>query len=48
MNSGADAKQLAAEGSASVNGVLDLRRGKPLRDRDVLKVSGQARVALVP
>ena len=47
VDTGADAKQLIAEGSAMVNGEPELRRGRQLRDGDVVEVSGQcARVAL--
>jgi ribosome-associated protein len=40
-SSGGEAKTLIQEGGVTVNGEVDLRRGRKLRGGDVVKVSGR-------
>jgi ribosome-associated protein len=40
-SSGGEAKTLIQEGGVTVNGEVDLRRGRKLRAGDVVKVGGQ-------
>jgi len=42
LESGAEAKLVIADGEVSVNGEVELRRGRQLRDGDVVSVFGQA------
>ncbi|WP_200175042.1 RNA-binding S4 domain-containing protein [Tomitella cavernea] len=45
LDSGAEAKQVIAEGEVAVNGETETRRGRQLRDGDVVSVFGtEARV----
>ena len=41
-DSGADAKELLAAGEVSVNGEPEERRGRQLRDGDVVRAGGEA------
>lgn len=41
IDSGADAKAVIAEGLVSVNGEIDLRRGRQLRAGDEISIAGQ-------
>ena len=41
-DTGADAKLLVEEGGASVNGEVDTRRGRKLRDGDVVTAGGES------
>jgi len=46
IESGAEAKGVIADGLVSVNGEVEVRRGRQLRDGDVVEVGGMsARVA---
>lgn len=46
IESGADAKEVIADGLVSVNGEVDVRRGRQLRVGDVVEIGGSnARVA---
>ncbi len=46
IDSGADAKAVIAEGLVSVNGEVELRRGRQLRPGDTVSLAGRtARVA---
>lgn len=47
IESGAEAKTFIADGLVSVNGEVDLRRGRQLREGDVVSIEGgpSARVA---
>ncbi|QDQ96293.1 RNA-binding S4 domain-containing protein [Tomitella fengzijianii] len=42
LDSGAEAKQIIAEGEVTVNGQVETRRGRQLRDGDVVSVFGAA------
>jgi ribosome-associated protein len=42
IDSGAEAKAVIAEGEVTVNGVVDLRRGRQLTRGDVVEVFGRA------
>ncbi|MDG4668875.1 RNA-binding S4 domain-containing protein [Mycobacterium sp. 236(2023)] len=49
IDSGADAKSVIADGQVSVNGEVELRRGRQLRAGDVVELSGRsARVSVTP
>ncbi|MGB5112073.1 MAG: RNA-binding S4 domain-containing protein [Mycobacterium sp.] len=41
IDSGADAKAVIADGLVSVNGEVDVRRGRQLRAGDVVSIAGQ-------
>lgn len=41
VETGGEAKELIAQGQVTVNGIVDTRRGKTLKDGDVVAVSGQ-------
>ncbi|MGA9373510.1 MAG: RNA-binding S4 domain-containing protein [Mycobacterium sp.] len=41
IDSGADAKTVIADGLVSVNGEVDVRRGRQLRAGDVVSIAGQ-------
>lgn len=46
IDSGAEAKGVIADGLVSVNGEVEVRRGRQLRDGDIVEVGGMsARVA---
>lgn len=46
IESGAEAKVVVADGLVSVNGEVEIRRGRQLRDGDVVEIGGMsARVA---
>ncbi|WP_166904610.1 RNA-binding S4 domain-containing protein [Mycobacterium sp. DL440] len=46
IDSGADAKSVIADGLVSVNGEVELRRGRQLRPGDIVTLAGRtARVA---
>ena len=47
VNTGGDAKALLAEGVVLVNGEVDLRRGRTLRDGDVVAVADEEPVRVV-
>ena len=47
VDAGADAKLLLADGLVQVNGEVELRRGRQLRDGDVVTVSGTAPLRVV-
>lgn len=47
IESGAEAKGVIADGLVSVNGQVEVRRGRQLRDGDVVTVAGAARSARV-
>lgn len=40
IESGAEAKSFIADGSVSVNGEVDVRRGRQLREGDVVSIEG--------
>ena len=46
-DTGGDAKALLADGAVSVNGEVDTRRGRTLRDGDVVSVAGEDPVRVV-
>ena len=46
-DTGGDAKALLADGAVSVNGEVDTRRGRTLRDGDVVAVTGEDPVRVV-
>lgn len=50
IESGAEAKTFIADGLVSVNGEVDVRRGRQLREGDVVTIEGgpSARVASEP
>lgn len=49
IDSGADAKTVIADGEVTVNGEVEVRRGRQLRPGDVVELSGHsARVAVRP
>ena len=41
VESGAEAKQAVQEGSVTVNGEIDTRRGRKLHDGDLIEYSGK-------
>ena len=41
VDAGADAKPLIADGHVEVNGEVETRRGRQLRDGDVVQVAGE-------
>lgn len=41
VESGADAKQAVQDGSVKVNGEIDTRRGRKLRDGDLVEYGGE-------
>ncbi len=45
VQSGVDAKFLIEDGLVLVNGEVDTRRGKKLREGDVVTISGESRIA---
>lgn len=46
IESGAEAKEVIADGLVSVNGEVEVRRGRQLRDGDVVEIGGMtARVS---
>jgi len=47
VDTGGDAKALLAEGVVLVNGEVDLRRGRTLRDGDVVAVADEEPVRVV-
>ncbi len=47
VDTGGDAKALLSEGVVLVNGEVDARRGRTLRDGDVVTVPGQDPVRVV-
>lgn len=42
IESGAEAKVVVADGLVSVNGEVEIRRGRQLRDGDVVEIGGMA------
>lgn len=42
VESGADAKQAVQDGEVKVNGEIDIRRGRKLRDGDLVEYGGEA------
>ncbi|AVP66527.1 RNA-binding S4 domain-containing protein [Rhodococcus hoagii] len=42
IESGAEAKVVVAEGLVSVNGEVEIRRGRQLRDGDVVEIGGMS------
>ena len=46
-DTGGDAKALLADGAVEVNGEVDARRGRTLRDGDVVAVRGEDPVRIV-
>lgn len=42
IESGAEAKEVIADGMVSVNGEVDVRRGRQLRDGDVVSIGGMS------
>ena len=42
LESGAEAKQMIAEGQVDVNGETEFQRGRQLRDGDLVEVFGRA------
>ncbi|MDF3310994.1 RNA-binding S4 domain-containing protein [Rhodococcus sp. T2V] len=42
IESGAEAKEVIADGLVSVNGEVEVRRGRQLRDGDVVEIGGMA------
>lgn len=42
IDSGAEAKDAVATGAVSVNGEVDVRRGRGLRDGDVVAIGGRS------
>lgn len=42
IDSGAEAKDAVASGAVSVNGEVDVRRGRGLRDGDVVAIGGRS------
>jgi ribosome-associated protein len=46
-DTGGDAKALLADGAVVVNGEVDTRRGRTLRDGDVVAVDGEEPVRVV-
>ena len=47
VDTGGDAKALLADGAVAVNGEVDTRRGRTLRDGDVVAVRGEDPVRIV-
>jgi len=47
VDSGAEAKELLADGAVAVNGEPEARRGRQLRDGDVVAVAGERLVVRV-
>ena len=42
IESGAEAKEVIADGLVSVNGDVEVRRGRQLRDGDVVVIAGES------
>ena len=48
VDSGGEAKALLAEGGVSVNGACEQRRGRQLRDGDVVTAAGRSLLVVTP
>lgn len=48
IDTGADAKAVIAEGLVTVNGEVELRRGRQLRDGDEVSLAGRRARVVVP
>ena len=48
IESGAEAKVVVADGLVSVNGEIEIRRGRQLRDGDVVEIGGMAARVAAP